>query len=443
MQPRTYTKGAIPKHVAHLSAVMIWGFLAMTLGQLIEIVYVGQLGTEAVAALTFMFPISMTLNAFTRGIGIGASSLVAQSMGAAEEDRLRRIISHCYLLILFLTFAISTIGLLFASSILKGLGAAPEVLPLATEYAEIWFFGFPAMGLAMVSNGIIRAYGDATYPGYIMTVAPVIQVTLGPLLIFGVGPIPAMALEGAAWAFVIGAMTQLALAAYWYFIKARLIPTSLKHLSSSVRQILHVGVPAAATNLLQPITLAISTFLVAGFGTGVVAGFGVAGRIESVVGMVAIGISTSVVPVVGQNWGAALYDRAMLAIKTCYWACLVWGVTAAVLMWFGAPFFVALITNDELAATVAVEYLLIVPLSIGFMGMLTVANHGFYAIRRPGPALALSVARLVLIYLPLALIASYYFAYLGIFAAIALANVIAGLAAATWFRKTADALAKH
>ena len=61
MQPRTYTKGAIPKHVAHLSAVMIWGFLAMTLGQLIEIVYVGQLGTEAVAALTFMFPISMTL----------------------------------------------------------------------------------------------------------------------------------------------------------------------------------------------------------------------------------------------------------------------------------------------------------------------------------------------------------------------------------------------
>ena len=72
------------------------------------------------------------------------------------------------------------------------------------------------------------------------------------------------------------------------------------------------------------------------------------------------------------------------------------------------------------------------------MGMLTVANHGFNAIRRPGPALALSIARLVLIYLPLALIASYYFAYLGIFAAIALANVIAGLAAAAWFRKTAD-----
>ena len=74
--------------------------------------------------------------------------------------------------------------------------------------------------------------------------------------------------------------------------------------------------------------------------------------------------------------------------------------------------------------------------------MLTIANHGFNAIRRPGPALALSVARLVLIYLPLAFVASHFFAYLGIFAAIALANVIAGLVAAVWFRKTAGTLAK-
>ena len=111
MKQRTYTEGSIPTHVTHLSAVMIWGFLAMTLGQLIEIVYVGQLGTQAVAALTFMFPISMTLNAFTRGIGIGASSLVAQAMGASESERLRRIISHCYLIIVIMTVSVSIIGI--------------------------------------------------------------------------------------------------------------------------------------------------------------------------------------------------------------------------------------------------------------------------------------------------------------------------------------------
>ena len=354
-------------------------------------------------------------------------------MGAAEEDRLRRIISHCYLLILFLTFAISAMGLLFASSILKGLGAAPEVLPLATEYAEIWFFGFPAMGLAMVSNGIIRAYGDATYPGYIMTVAPVIQVTLGPLLIFGVGPIPAMALEGAAWSFVIGAMTQLALAAYWYFIKARLIPTSeapFKQCSPNPSR----WSPCRCNQFTA--THHTRDKHVLGRRLRNRSSRRIWCRRTHRIGSRHGGHRhfDDVVPVVGQNWG----PRSM--IEPCWPsrpatgpACLGSNRSRIDVVW--RALFVALITNDELAATVAVEYLSIVPLSIGFMGMLTVANHGFNAIRRPGPALALSVARLVLIYLPLALIASYYFAYLGIFAAIALANVIAGLAAATWFRK--------
>ena len=441
MKQRTYTEGSIPKHVAHLSAVMIWGFLAMTLGQLIEIVYVGQLGTQAVAALTFMFPISMTLNAFTRGIGIGASSLVAQAMGASESERLRRIISHCYLIIVIMTVSVSIIGIWLASPILRLLGAAPDVLPLATQYAEIWFLGFPAMGLAMVSNGIIRSYGDASYPGYIMTIAPLIQVTLGPILIFGIGPVPALGLDGAAWSFVFGSSAQLVLAAYWYFIKAQLVPTSLHQLLDSTRQIMHVGLPAAATNLLQPVSLAISTYLLASFGTHVIAGFGVAGRIESVVGMVAIGISTSIIPVVGQNWGAGLFDRARLAIRTCYLACIAWGVSAATLMWFGAAFFVGLITSDAQAASVSEQYLHIVPLSIGFMGILTVANHGFNAIRRPTPALVLSIARLIAIYLPLAVIAAEIFGFIGIFWAIALANLIAGLAAAAWFRHLFDRLA--
>lgn len=110
-------------------------------------------------------------------------------------------------------------------------------------------------------------------------------------------------------------------------------------------------------------------------------------------------------------------------------------------MWFGAAYFVGLITSDAQAASVSEQYLHIVPLSIGFMGILTVANHGFNAIRRPTPALVLSIARLIAIYLPLAIIASEMFGFLGIFWAIALANLIAGLAAAAWFRHLFDRLA--
>ena len=86
-----------------------------------------------------------------------------------------------------------------ASSLFSLLGADGHVLALVTDYTHIWLLGFPCMGLAMVSNGLIRSFGNVTYPGYIMTVGPAIQVLLGPFLIFGLMGMPKLGLNGAAW----------------------------------------------------------------------------------------------------------------------------------------------------------------------------------------------------------------------------------------------------
>ena len=102
-RPATYTEGAIRDHVAKLSSVMILGFLAMTVGQLIEIFYIGKVGKAELAAVTFMFPISMSLNALTRGIGIGAATLIAQSMGAGDREQTAMTVTHCYILVLIFT----------------------------------------------------------------------------------------------------------------------------------------------------------------------------------------------------------------------------------------------------------------------------------------------------------------------------------------------------
>ena len=322
IQKSRYTEGSIGLHVLQLSSVMIFGFLAMTLGSLIELYYIGQIGTSALAAVAFMFPLTMALNAFTRGIGIGASTLIAQAMGQSDQQRTSEIVTHCYLLVTTLTVLMAFALSVLSESVLATLGASGEVLNLSTQYSRIWLLGFPAMGLAMVSNGLIRAYGNPTFPGYIMTIAPVIQVLVGPVLIFGWLGIAPMGLNGAGWAFVIGGLAQLALAAYWYLFKARLVYNSLKHFSSNCRQILKVGLPAAATNLIQPVSLGLVTYLLAGFGDEVIAGFGIASRIESVVGMVVIGISTSVVPLVGQNWSAGLVDRVNYSLRICYIGCL-------------------------------------------------------------------------------------------------------------------------
>ena len=161
-----------------------------------------------------------------------------------------------------------------------------------------------------------------------------------------------------------------------------------------------------------------------------------ASRIESVVGMVVIGISTSVVPLVGQNWGARKYDRAFETLYTCYTGCLIWGLFAACIMWIGAGFFVNLINDDPSLVEIAVTFLHIIPLSIGFMGLITVSTHAFNALRKPMPALFLSVARLIIVYIPMAMIASHFFGYIGIFAATAITNILVGIIAVWWNHQT-------
>ena len=439
-RPATYTEGAIRDHVAKLSSVMILGFLAMTVGQLIEIFYIGKVGKAELAAVTFMFPISMSLNALTRGIGIGAATLIAQSMGAGDREQTAMTVTHCYILVLIFTIAVSLVGQFGASYLFILLGASDQVLVLATHYAKIWLIGFPMMGLAMVSNGLIRSFGNPTFPGFIMTIAPVVQVIVGPFLIFGWAGLPMLGLEGAAWAFVLGAIAQVLLAAYWYFSRERLFRLSngrfLASFNKSAVGILQVGIPAAASNMIQPLSMGVVTWLLAGFGTTVVAAFGVASRIESVVGMVVIGISTSVVPLVGQNWGARKFERVHEALNTCYAACLIWGLLAATIMWFGAGYFVNFVNDDPGLVDVAVTFLHIIPFSIGFMGLIVVSTHAFNALRRPMPALFLSVARLLIVYIPLALLGSHFFGYIGVFAATAITNVLVGIVAVVWNRRT-------
>ncbi|NQV66624.1 MAG: MATE family efflux transporter [SAR86 cluster bacterium] len=435
MAAQGFTQGSIKRHVMKLSSVMIVGFLAMTLGSLVEVFYLGMVGKLELAAIAFAFPLVMALNGITRGLGVGAASLIARSMGEGHREQAALLVTHCYLLIIGFAVSFSLAGQFLADDLFRLIGARGEVLALASGYAHIWLLGFPLMGFALASNGLIRAFGNATYPGYIMTIGPLVQVLLGPILIFGWFGLPAMGLQGAALTFVMSAFCQFLLALYWFLIKERLMRLTFEGLMASMTGILQVGIPASATNLIQPVSAVVVTWLLAGYGVSVVAGFGVASRIESVVGMVVIGISTSVVPLVGQNWGAYQFDRVREALNTCYQACLAWGVVAAIIMWLGAPFFVSLINADPDLVESAVMFLYIIPISIGFMGMLTVSTHCFNALRRPGPALLLSLARLLVIYIPLALLGSHYWGYVGVFVATAATNVLVGVLGYAWNRK--------
>ena len=430
-----FASGDMSRHVVRLSGYMILGFLAMTLSQFVEAVYLGIVGTEAIAAVTFTFPVMMALGAATRGIGMGTGAVLARAIGGGDRERAEFLTSHGLLLVLGFNIACSVALVIFARPLFHLLGARGDILDLVVAYITIAAIGFPPFGLTMVGTGLMRSIGDPVFPGIVMSTGSILQVIIGPFLIFGLAGAPALGVEGAAWAFVIARSLSFLLSVYWFVIRERLIRLSFQNFANSCRAILHVGVPAMASNLIEPLSAAIITRLLAGLGTAVVAGFGVAARIESVVFMVVIGISSSIAPLVGQNWGAKRFDRVDLALRLCYRFCLVWSVIAATIMWLGGRWFVSLINDEPGVVATATTYLAIIPISIGFAGMVNVANGAFNALSKPMPPLILSLVRIGVFYVPLALIANRLFGYIGIFAAMAFTNLVLGLWGREWNRR--------
>jgi len=428
------TLGSTTQHLARLSGYMMLGFMANNAAQLIEVVYLGVVGTKELAAIAFTFPVTFALHAIGRGIAAGAASLMARARGAGRTNEVLRTATHCLLLTGIYSVLCIGAGFAWAESFYALLGAQNEVLAMALSYSVIWLIGFPIFVLGTVASLLLRGVGSGAAPGVVMVSGSVLQIVLGPFLIFGWLGAPALGIEGAALSFVISRSVSFAIAIYWITYRDRLLTVHLGEVIATWRAILHIGVPAALNNLIPPVSAAIVTRLLASHGDLVVAGFGVATRIEMLFWMIMAAVATSTGPIVGQNWGAGLYTRVRESMRTSYLFCLGWGVFSLVVMLMWVEPMVAIIKNESTIIEIATEYLVIIALSLGFVGIQNTASFCFNALGKPGPALVLSIFRLIILYVPMAIAANYWFGYIGVFWATAIANVIAGAVSWIWAR---------
>ena len=407
----------------------------MNFARLVEAVYLGWIGTEALAALGFAFPVTITLFAFAGGIGTGASSVIARSVGSGDGERAAVLVTHAQLLVLVVGSVIGLLGFWYAEIVITALGATGAVREMAVDYLTVYMLGFPLFMLSMVGSTLLRATGRAASPGIVMTTGSVLQMAFGPVLIFGWFGLPALGIAGAAWAYVLSRVFSVSIYLA-LLVRARMIRRSMKGFWQSFAAIVHVGGPATASGLIQPVSMLIITRLLAAHGHEVVAGYNVAMRVETMVHMVLWGVSSSVGPFVGQNWGAGQFQRARQALSLSNRFCLAWGLVTFVVLFLGGDYFVRLIDDNETVGAVARMFFLIVPLSIGFMGVMQVASTCFNALGRPAPPLIIALLRTFVMYVPIAILANWVWGYPGIFAATALTNVVMGTIAWDWNRRT-------
>jgi Na+-driven multidrug efflux pump len=303
-------------------------------------------------------------------------------------------------------------------------------------YMQLWLLGVPVFTMTFVGTTLMRAMGDAQTPGYLSALGSVLHITIAPICIFGWGPVPAMGLNGAAVGFLVARHLAFLLFIYCFLVRDRMIDWDFRGFVQSCGQILHVGLPAIASNMIWPVSISVFTRLLAGHGVAVVAGYGVASRIESMLVMVIWAVGMSIPPIVGQNWGAGAIDRVRATLRLANLWVLTWGVVAyAVFVLFGRDL-IAMLNNDPEVVAKAYEYLVIVPMAAGFGGVMMVASSTFNALGKPMPPLILSILQMVAVNLPLMLLGNYLWGYRGIYIGGVVTSVSIALVAWWWIIRT-------
>lgn len=436
---RKLTEGPVGPQLVKLALPMVWGLFALIAFNLVDTYFVGQLGTAQLAAMSFTFPVVMTLGNLAFGLGIGASSVIARAIGEGDMRRVQRFTTNSLTLALTAVFLFASVGLLTIDPLFKALGAGPDILPYIREYMRIWYFGIVFLVVPMVGNSAIRAAGNTLTPSIIMTVAAGTNIVLDPLLINGALGFPRLELQGAALATVIARAISLVAALLVLRFKENLLSTQIPNLEETLwcwRDILTVGLPAAAASMITPISIGVITSFLAVHGAVAVAAFGLASRVESLALIAMMALAASMGPFVGQNWGARQVDRVRLALSQSYRFCLVWGLLMAVVLGLGARSLATIFNPDPNVVAIAAQYLWLVPVSYGALGLMQATNSAFNAMGKPLPSIAITAIHMLGCYIPLAYLGSRMAGPIGIFAAAAIANLLAGLGAYLWSRRT-------
>ncbi|XVV17209.1 MATE family efflux transporter [Actinoplanes sp. CA-131856] len=389
-------------------------------------------GADAMAAVNLAAPVLLVLGAVSTTVGAGGASLVSRRLGAGDAAGAARATGNAFAVFWITAVLITTAGLVGIEPLLTALGAEDATRGLTRDYTIVLLCG------ALVSTGfssLVRAEGRLRFSTMLWVVPVLVQITLDPLLIFGLG----WGVRGAAVGTVGGQAVSAAMSIWFFFLQRdrpyRLGAADLRPHGPTVRALIGVGAPSFLAGFgATLLAVLVNNTLSAAGGAVALAAYAVCARLQTFVAMPQLGISQGLQPIVGYNTGNGRHDRVQRAKTLSLRATVVYGAAmAAVVAVFAGPLVALFLPGGETAAT-ARDALRIIAAGFVAAGVAPLISAYSQSLGRPALSYTISVGTLLAVKAPL-VVALAHTGTTGVWVALALGEIISAAAALLLLRR--------
>ncbi|MBN2076229.1 MAG: MATE family efflux transporter [Dehalococcoidales bacterium] len=436
---RDWTQGNIFKNLVSLSWPMIINEFLWGIGSVIDMIWVGRLGSDSIAGVGVAGIIVMLLMSSLFGLTTGTAALVARAVGAGDKEGANHAAQQSYIIGGVYAVTLSVLGIILAEPLMVLFGLEPGVVHEGATYLRIQLAGSILMTFWVIGEFTMYASGDGKTPMKISIIARILHLIFAPLLVLGWGIFPRLGVSGAALANIIAYCGGMILAFWALFGGKTRLKLTLKNFRIDLNLIwrtIKIGIPSSVSNIQRSLSNLVLLWLIAPFGTSAVAGHSLCQRIEGILFMPGMGLGMAAGTLVGQNLGASRSERAE---KSGWMASgVVTGImvigSVAILLW--AEEIIGIFTTESELIEMASIFMRIATAGYLVMGFSSVLMQSISNAGDTLPPMVFNIVMMWLVQIPLAWALPKYtgMEVLGVRWAIVIGRYVAGIAYIIYFR---------
>ncbi|WP_078551546.1 MATE family efflux transporter [Bacillus alkalicellulosilyticus] len=426
-----FTTGRISRKMLLFSWPIFFANLLQTSYQFIDSLWVGNLlGAGALGAISISATVIFTILSFIIGVNGASLTILSQYRGAKDEEGLKKALNAFVFVLGTMTLVLSLVGFLFAGPILSFLGTPDSIYPVALSYLQINFIGILFLFGYNFIGTVLRAMGDSKTPVRFVLIAVILNTVLDPLFIAGFN----MGIEGAALATIVSQGIAF-IYGLWFSIRKADVPFSKPQLPSKLQfiQLFKLGLPSGLSMMAISGGVMAIMGVVATFGEEVVAGFGAAQRIDSLIMLPAMTLGSAVNSMAGQNIGANQWRRVSEITKNGIYLILSVTLLISTIAFIWSRFFISLFIDDPETIEFGASYLRTVAFFYPFLGINFVLNGIVRAAGAMVPVLVLNIISFWLLRYPLTYLFAKWYGEQGIALGMGVSFIISSFIASGYY----------